>query len=51
VNDLAAVAPNLTAVAPVRFPPLIVTADPPLAGPDDGLTPVTVGTGVGAIYE
>jgi len=39
----AAVVPNWTAVAPVKFVPLIVTEVPPLAGPVVGLSPDTVG--------
>ena len=34
VNVVAAVLPNFTAVAPVKFVPLIVTDVPPAAGPD-----------------
>ena len=41
----AEVAPKLTAVAPMKSVPVIVTLVPPAAGPDDGLTPVTVGGG------
>ena len=41
----AGVAPKLTALAPVKSVPVIVTLVPPAAGPDDGLTPVTVGGG------
>jgi hypothetical protein len=37
------VEPNLTAVARVKWSPVIVTLVPPAAGPEDGLTPVTVG--------
>ncbi len=36
-------APNLTVVAPLRLVPVMVTLVPPAVGPDDGLTPVTVG--------
>jgi hypothetical protein len=43
VTLVAAFAPNSTAVAPVRFVPLIVTVVPPPVGPEDGLTAVTVG--------
>ena len=39
----AFVAPNLTAVAPVKLLPEIVTAVPPAAGPLPGLTAVTEG--------
>ena len=39
-----AVAPNLTAVAPVRLVPVIVTLVPPAVGPAAGLTLVTMGT-------
>ena len=45
--EAAAVAPNLTADAPVKFVPVIVTEVPPPLGPDDGLTAVTVGAGGG----
>src|SRR4030081_2648941 len=43
VNVIAAVAPKLTAVAPVKPVPVIVTDVPPAAGPFVGLTFVTVG--------
>ena len=43
VKLVAAVAPNLTAVAPFRFVPVMVTCVPPAAGPEVGLTAVTVG--------
>ena len=36
--------PNLTAFAPLRLFPVIVTPVPPAVGPDDGLRPVTTGT-------
>jgi hypothetical protein len=39
------VAPNLTAVAPVKLVPVIVTVVPPGAGPELGSTLVTVGAG------
>ena len=45
VNDVAALDPNLTAVAPVKPVPVIVTEVPPASGPAVGLMPVTVGTG------
>ncbi len=38
-----AVAPNFTALAPVKLVPVMVTEVPPTNGPDSGLTPVTVG--------
>jgi hypothetical protein len=41
------VAPNWTAVAPVKFVPVIVTAVPPVVGPLVGVIPVMVG---GATY-
>lgn len=41
---VAAVPPNVTAVAPVKFVPVMVTGVPPPRGPDVGLTAVTVGT-------
>ena len=45
VKLVAVVAPNLTAVAPVRLVPVIVTLVPPAVGPAVGLTEVTVGGG------
>ena len=42
-KDAAAVPPNLTAVAPVKFVPVMVTLVPPAGGPALGLTLVTVG--------
>ena len=36
--------PNMTAVAPVRFVPVIVTEVPPKIDPEPGLMPVTVAT-------
>ena len=38
-----AVPPNVTAVAPVKLVPVMVTDVPPAAGPEFGLTLVTVG--------
>jgi hypothetical protein len=46
VNERAAVLPKLTAVAPVKFVPVIVTEVPPAVLPVVGLSPVTAGTGV-----
>ena len=40
---VAAVAPKLTAVAPVKPVPVMVTEVPPASGPAVGLTAVTVG--------
>ena len=40
---VAAVPPIVTAVAPVRSVPVIVTDCPPASGPDDGLIAVAVG--------
>jgi hypothetical protein len=40
------VEPNLTADAPARFVPMMVTTVPPVAGPSEGVTAVTVGLGV-----
>src|SRR5450830_673706 len=40
---VAAVAPKVTAVVPVKFVPLIVTLVPPVAGPEVGEMLVTVG--------
>jgi hypothetical protein len=45
VKLVALVAPNLTAVAPVKPLPLTVTVVPPACGPALGLTPLTVGGG------
>ena len=39
----AAVDPKVTAVAPRKLVPLIITVVPPAVGPDDGFKPVTVG--------
>ncbi len=43
VKLVAAVEPKVTAEAPARFVPVTVTLVPPADGPEDGLTPVTVG--------
>jgi hypothetical protein len=43
VKVVAAVAPNLTAVAPVKLVPVIVTELAPATGPAVGLTEVTAG--------
>ena len=43
VNEAAALPPNLTAVAPEKFVPVMVTLVPPDGGPVFGLTLVTVG--------
>jgi hypothetical protein len=43
VTPVAALDPKLTAVAPVRSVPVIVTDVPPVAGPAEGDTAVTVG--------
>ena len=43
VKLVAATPPNVTAVAPVKLVPVIVTLVPPATGPEPGLTPVTVG--------
>ncbi len=43
VKLVAGVLPKVTAVAPVRFVPVIVTLVPPVVGPDVGLMLVTVG--------
>ena len=45
VKPVAAVAPKVTAVAPVKLVPVIVTVVPPAAGPDVGEIEVTVGAG------
>ena len=43
VNDVAAVAPKLTAVAPVKPVPVITTVVPPLVGPAVGAIEVITG--------
>jgi hypothetical protein len=43
VKPTAGVEPKLTALALLKFVPTIVTLVPPAAGPDEGLTPMTVG--------
>ena len=48
VNVVAATDPNLTADAPEKFEPVIVTDVPPAIGPTAGLTPATTGAGVTA---
>jgi hypothetical protein len=45
VTPVAVAAPNLTAVAPERLVPVIVTGVPPAVEPVVGATPVTVGGG------
>ena len=49
VNDAAAVPPKLTAVAPVKFVPVIVTLVPPAVEPVAGDREVTVGAAAGAV--
>ena len=43
VTAVAAVPPIVTAVAPVKLVPVMVTDCPPASGPDDGLMDATVG--------
>jgi hypothetical protein len=43
VKPAAAVAPNVTAVAPVKLVPVIVTTVPPATGPAVGEIDVTAG--------
>ena len=43
VKPVALVAPNLTAVAPLKFVPVMVTVVPPPAGPAVGEMLVTAG--------
>ena len=43
VKPVAAVAPNVTAVAPEKFVPVITTVVPPEVGPEAGLIEVTAG--------
>ncbi len=45
VKEAAALLPNLTAVAPEKLVPVMVTLVPPDGGPVFGLTLVTVGAG------
>ena len=42
---VAGVPPNVTAVAPARFVPVMATDVPPLVGPDGGDTVLILGTG------
>ena len=44
-NEVAAVEPNITAVAPVNPVPVMVTVVPPESRPVAGLIAVTVGAG------
>jgi len=37
--------PKSTALTPVKLVPVMVTVVPPVVGPEEGLTPVTVGGG------
>ena len=46
VKLVAAVLPNFTAVAPVKFLPVTVTEVPPASGPEVGLTAEMEGTGI-----
>lgn len=46
VTPEAGVPPNVTAVAPVRLVPVMVTLVPPSVEPLTGLIDVTVGAGV-----
>jgi hypothetical protein len=45
VNPLPATVPNVTAVAPVKFVPVMVIPVPPAVLPVFGVTAVTVGAG------
>ena len=47
VKVVAIVPPNLTATAPVKLLPVMVTTVPPLCEPADGLRAVTIGAGYG----
>ena len=42
---VAATMPKSTCVAPLKPDPVIVTVVPPVAGPEGGLTPVTLTSG------
>ena len=46
VKPVAGVAPNVTAVTPVKLVPVIVTVVPPVTGPAVGEIEVTVGAGM-----
>jgi hypothetical protein len=46
MNPVAADAPKVTAVVPVRWVPVMVTCVPPVVVPDVGVTEVTLGAGV-----
>nr|WP_169334188.1 hypothetical protein [Nocardia abscessus] len=46
VNEVAGVAPKVTAVAPVRFVPVSTTVVPPVSGPELGTAVATVGVGM-----
>ena len=46
VYEVAAVVPNVTAVAAVKYLPVMVTLVPPASGPAVGLMPVTDGVPV-----
>src|ERR1700682_6419533 len=45
LTPVAALPPTLTAAPAAKFVPVIVTAVPPVVGPDAGATPLTVGAG------
>ena len=47
MNDVAAVPPNDTAVAPVKPVPVMVTTVPPVTEPASGATRSTTGGGPG----
>jgi hypothetical protein len=51
VKLVVLVEPNFTAVAPVKFVPVIVTVVPPTIEPDVGETPEMVGTAVNVIFN
>ena len=51
VKVVALFPPNFTAVAPLRFVPVMVTLVPPVVGPDVGLIEVTVGAGAEAMAK
>ena len=48
-KEVAGVEPNQTAVTPAKWVPVMVTAVAPPVGPDDGLTPLTVGAVLSAL--
>ena len=50
-TPVAACPPNLTRVAPIRFVPEMVTAVPPIVGPEAGAMLVNVGASIANAAE